>query len=207
ALPGCATPRWSRLRFRRRGRAGPVPRAGRKGQSTARGARTSTGTEPLPRPYNGRMDAPVDELLDVLDDNGNPTGERKPRSAVHRDGDWHRAFHLWVVREGHLVILQRRAEEKDLEPLRLDVTVGGHYRAGEMFVDVLREAEEEIGLVLRPGQVAFLGTVRSERHYPDPDPPRVDREFQEIYATHDDRPLSAYVQEPEEVDTLYEVPL
>lgn len=153
------------------------------------------------------MGAPVDELLDVLDDNGNPTEERKPRSAVHRDGDWHRAFHLWVVREGHLIVLQRRAEVKDLEPLRLDVTVGGHYRAGEMFVDVLREAEEEIGLVLRPGQVAFLGTVRSERHYPELDPPRVDREFQEIYATHDDRPLSAYVQEPEEVDTLYEVPL
>ena len=100
------------------------------------------------------MGVPVDELLDVLDDNGNPTGERKPRSAVHLDGDWHRALHLWVVREGHLVVLQRRAADKDLEPLKLDVTVGGHYRAGELFVDVLREAEEEIGLVLRPGQNA-----------------------------------------------------
>lgn len=147
------------------------------------------------------------EPLDVLDEQGNPTGLVKARSEVHVDGDWHRAFHLWVVREGHLVLLQRRAAGKDLEPLRLDVTVGGHYRAGEMFVDVVREAEEEIGLVLRPGQVAFLGTVRSERHYPDLDPPRIDREFQEVYATHDDRPLSAYVQDPKEVDTLYEVPL
>lgn len=153
------------------------------------------------------MGKPFDELLDVLDEHGNPTGEQKPRSAVHQDGDWHRAFHLWVVREGQLVVLQRRAEGKDLEPLKLDVTVGGHYRAGEMFVDVLREAEEEIGLVLRPGQATYLGTVRSERRYPDLDPPRVDREFQETFATHDDRPLSAYVQEPTEVDTLYEVPL
>lgn len=147
------------------------------------------------------------ELLDVLDEEGNSTGVAKPRARVHLDGDWHRALHLWVVRESDLVVMQRRAKGKDLSPLKIDVTVGGHYRAGEMFVDVLREAEEEIGLEVRPGQLDYLMTVRSERRYPEMHPPRLDREHQDVYALRDDRPLEAYAQAVDEVETLYEVPV
>jgi isopentenyldiphosphate isomerase len=149
----------------------------------------------------------TDEPLDVLDENGLPTGRTKGRQAVHVDGDWHRAIHIWVVREGRMVVLQRRALTKDLEAGKLDVSVGGHYRAGELFVNVLREAEEEIGLALRPGQLTYLGTARSERRYPDAEPPLVDREFQEVYVVRDERPLEAYDLGPDEVDTLYELPV
>ena len=37
------------------------------------------------------------ELFDVVRADGTPTGEVKPRAAVHRDGDWHRAVHVWVA--------------------------------------------------------------------------------------------------------------
>ena len=145
----------------------------------------------------------TDELLDVLDDGGMPTGSSKPRRAVHADGDWHRTFHLWLVREGNLVVVQRRSRSKTIEPRRLDVTVGGHFRAGETLLDVVREAEEEIGLVVRPGQLTYLGTTRAVRSYPD----ALDREFQEVYAYQDERPLTAYTLRCDEVETLYEVPI
>lgn len=153
------------------------------------------------------MSASDHEMLDVLDAAGEPTGERKTRLAVHVDGDWHRAIHIWVARDGDLVLLQRRSLAKDLEAGRLDVSVGGHYRAGELFIEVLREAEEELGLVLRPGQAEYLGTVRSERRYPLADPARVDREFQEVYVVRDTRPLEQYALDPEEVEAVYELPL
>jgi len=149
----------------------------------------------------------TDEPLDVLDEHGLPTGRTKGRWAVHRDGDWHRAIHLWVVREERLVLLQRRAFTKDLEAGQLDVSVGGHYRAGELFVDVLREAEEELGLTLRPAQPVYLGTARSERRYPAAEPPVVDRELQEVYVVRDERPLDAYHLAPDEVEALYELPV
>ena len=38
-----------------------------------------------------------DELFDVLDAAGRPTGRAKRRADVHRDGDWHRALHCWVL--------------------------------------------------------------------------------------------------------------
>ena len=38
-----------------------------------------------------------EEEFDVLDAKGRPTGRAKARSAVHRDGDWHAAVHVWVL--------------------------------------------------------------------------------------------------------------
>src|SRR4051812_30424750 len=37
------------------------------------------------------------ELFDLYDADGAPLGLRKERALVHRDGDWHRSLHLWVV--------------------------------------------------------------------------------------------------------------
>jgi len=157
--------------------------------------------------YHHNVSDPTLEPLDVLDELGNPTGEVKPRGAVHEDGDWHRAIHIWVVREGNMVLLQRRANTKDLEPGKLDVSVGGHVRASELFLDAIREAEEELGLALRPGQLAYLGTAAAVRRYDTGPTPIVDREHQDVYLVLDDRALDDYQLQIDEVDTLYEVPL
>lgn len=145
------------------------------------------------------------ELLDVLDDAGRPTGAAKPRALVHRDGDWHRAFHLWVMHPDGYLLLQRRAPGKDLAGGRVDVSVAGHLRTGETLLDALREAEEEIGLIVRPGEATFLATIRSERRFADGP---VDREFQDVYAvTSRGRALHDYHLRCDEVTVLYEVPL
>ncbi|HKI55907.1 MAG TPA: NUDIX domain-containing protein [Trueperaceae bacterium] len=149
------------------------------------------------------MRADAGELLQLLDEAGVPLAAGKPRARVHADGDWHRAFHLWVVREGQLVLFQRRARGKDLEPGKIDVTVGGHVRVGETLVDVVREAEEEIGLEVRPGELTFLGSARSVRRYDG----ALDREVADVYVVRDERPLDAYALACDEVEVLYEVSL
>ncbi len=124
---------------------------------------------------------PADELFDVLDDAGNVTGVVKRRADVHRDGDWHRAFHLWLfagMDDGSVAVLfQRRSAGKDTWPNRLDVAVGGHYRTGETLSDVVREIEEEIGIESEMSSLVYAGQRRSisknaEWH---------DREVQEVY--------------------------
>ena len=144
-----------------------------------------------------------EELVDVLDETGEKTGAVKPRSEVHRDGDWHRVFHLWVVREDGTLILQRRSRHKDLEPNKVDVTVGGHLEAGESTLDASREAEEELGLEVAPERLAFLGTWQTERRYET----AVDREFQEVFAVVNDWTLEEYSLNCGEVYLLYELPL
>ena len=144
-------------------------------------------------------------MLEVLDEAGLPTGALKARAAIHRDGDWHRAFHLWVMHPDGRVLLQRRAPQKDLAGGKVDVSVAGHLRPGETLLDILREAEEEIGLALRPGDLDFLETIRSVRRYPSGE---VDREFQDVYVTLvADRGLHDYFMDCREVTVLYEAPL
>ena len=145
------------------------------------------------------------EQLEVLDESGEPTGEVKPRGEVHRDGDWHRAFHLWVVHPDGCVLLQRRSRQKDLAGGKVDVSVAGHVRPGETLLDILREAEEEIGLELRPGDLSFLETVRSERRYSEG---AIDRELQDVYVTLvEGRNLHDYWMDCREVSVLYEAPI
>ena len=154
-------------------------------------------SHPAPRPDDPH------EQLELLDDQGEPLGRGKPRGEVHRDGDWHRAFHLWVVRGDRHVLMQRRAKGKEIEAGRVDVSVGGHVRVGEALPDVVREAEEEIGLVVRPGDLSYVGTVRSDHRYPD----AIDREFQDTYVVRDARDLREFRMDCREVSVLYEVPL
>ena len=144
----------------------------------------------------------ADELFDVLDVSGEPTGETKPRPQVHKDGDWHRSFHLWIVKDDY-VLLQRRSKMKDLEPDKVDVSVGGHYRAGETLNEVVREVEEEVGLFVRPEALHHLTTQKAERRYEN----AVDREFQEVYVLKNEQELEHYYLDCAEVSVLYEVHL
>lgn len=147
--------------------------------------------------------APADELLDVLTPAGEPTGLVKRRADVHRDGDWHRVFHLWVVKEDRYVLFQRRAATKDIEPGKIDATVGGHYGAGEDLRAVLREVEEEIGLNVSPADLHPLINVRIEYFYEH----ATDREHTESYVLRRDAPLNDYRLPCNEVTVLYEVPI
>ena len=152
-----------------------------------------------------RVTSDAAELLEVLDEAGEPTGTSKARAEVHRDGDWHRAFHLWVMHPDGHVLLQRRSRTKDLAGGKVDVSVAGHVRPGETVLDMLREAEEEIGLEVAPGRADFLATLRSERRYPDG---AVDREFQDVYVTLvEGHELTDYALDCAEVTVLYEAPL
>ena len=148
-----------------------------------------------------------DELFDVVTYDGKPTGIVKRRADVHRDGDWHRAVHVWVIGiddRGPFLTFQRRSLAKDTNPGKFDATVGGHYGAGEGLDEALREVEEEIGVRVAREDLRFVGTricihesaagVR-------------DRELQDVFLLRDDRPLTAYRPNPAELAALVRCPL
>jgi isopentenyldiphosphate isomerase len=128
-----------------------------------------------------------DEILDVFDEHGRHAGTKR-RADVHRDGDWHLAFHLWVVAPAG-VLLQRRAYDKSSWPGFLDASAAGHLLAGEAMRDGLREADEELGMTYVFDDLAQLGVHRvadTERSG------TVNRELQHVFAVRDDRPLTAW---------------
>jgi 8-oxo-dGTP pyrophosphatase MutT (NUDIX family) len=130
----------------------------------------------------------VDELLDILDGIGRPTGEVAWKSEAHRRGLWHRCFHCWVYcTDGGkpYLLVQRRAAAKDTWPGRLDVTAAGHLHSGEEPLGGgLRELEEELSLEVDPAKLVPLGTRRIEQEIPG----GCDREFHEVFLLFDPTP-------------------
>ncbi|MCO5219661.1 MAG: NUDIX domain-containing protein [Thermomicrobiales bacterium] len=146
------------------------------------------------------------EYFDVVTEEGEPTGISKRRADVHRDGDWHRAVHVWfygVDAEGPFVLLNLRGRNKDTSPLALDPTVGGHLGAGETVEDAFREVFEEIGVYVDPERYEFVFRRRtdSENNVPG----IIDRELQDVYLVRDDRPLAAYAPNFAELEGLVKV--
>ena len=103
------------------------------------------------------------EYVDVLDSSGRRVGRRKPRSEVHRDGDWHGATHVWILNTKGQILIQRRSPTKENWPNLWDVSVAGHISAGEEPVEAaLREAQEELGVMLLPRECRYLFTVAEQ---------------------------------------------
>ncbi|HEX5166400.1 MAG TPA: NUDIX domain-containing protein [Thermomicrobiales bacterium] len=167
----------------------------------------SGDTSRIPNPESRPTTDPQDELFDVLDDEGRPTGVAKRRGDVHRDGDWHGALHIWVCGVGDdgrsFTLFQRRSMTKDTWPGYLDTTIGGHIRSGETLAETVREAEEEIGLAVSLDDLTWIGrrSVGGSRGQ------IIDREVQSIYAVRSDQPLPDYRLHPQEVDALVAVEL
>jgi RimJ/RimL family protein N-acetyltransferase/isopentenyldiphosphate isomerase len=153
-------------------------------------------------PENSSKAQDLTEPFDVVTPSGNPTGISKPRWQVHRDGDWHRAIHLWIFgidEQGTYLDFQRRGLEKDTWPGFLDATVAGHIRAGENSEDALREADEEVGITVELSEVIRAGLRYSIN---EEIPGRIDRELQELFLLRRDRPLSDYLPSADEVDAV-----
>jgi len=138
------------------------------------------------------------EMVDILTADGMPTGIVKPKRDVHRDGDWHLAAHVWIATPDQRVLLQRRSATKENWPDFWDISVAGHVSAGERALDAgIREAFEELGLVLAPHELRHLGTLRWQAVLNDG--AYLENELHEVYLVRREVDLDALVLDPEEV--------
>ena len=103
------------------------------------------------------------EYLDIVDEQGQPTGEIVSRTLAHTEGIRHRTAHIWVIRredEHFQVLMQKRAMNKDSFPGKYDTSSAGHIRAGdEPLASGLRELAEELGIHAKPEDLEFAGCI------------------------------------------------
>ena len=92
----------------------------------------------------------MEEIFDIIDTQGNPTGETVTREKAHAEGIPHRTAHIWIIREKYgrtEVLLQKRSMNKDSFPGKFDTSSAGHIQAGD-----------ELGIQATPEQLVFAGT-------------------------------------------------
>lgn len=104
------------------------------------------------------------EILDIVDENGCPTGETVTRERAHREGIRHRTAHVWIFRERDKkvqILLQKRSEDKDSYPGCYDISSAGHIPAGEDYIpSALRELKEELGVTVEAEELGYCGQRR-----------------------------------------------
>ena len=114
------------------------------------------------------------EILDIVDRNGEPTGEQIDRETAHKNGIRHRTSHLWVARikKKHSetatlsdvqLLLQKRSDNKDSHPGKLDISSAGHIPAGTGYeTSAVRELKEELGIDAKEEELHYCGKRRKE---------------------------------------------
>lgn len=145
-----------------------------------------------------------EEYFDILDENGNKTNKIKKRTEVHRDGDWHKAVHIWIINEQGDILLQRRSPNKDSDPNKLDISCAGHLTTGDdSMTGALRELKEELDLEIEPHELNYITTLkRSPEHEDD----FVDHEFDDVYLLRTNKKIEDLTYQREEISEIFFVP-
>lgn len=142
------------------------------------------------------------EYFDILDENGNKTGEVKPRKEVHTKGYWHKSVYACIINSKGEILMQRRSPNKSIFPNRLDISVGGHPSSGENEIDaIVREVLEEIGVKVDVSKLEYLFTFvnkHKEKEF-------IDNQFLDVYLLEMDLDINKLVLQAEEVSEIKNV--
>jgi len=144
------------------------------------------------------------EYFDILDENGNKTGKTKLRCEVHKDGDWHKAIHIWIINNKGDILLQRRCATKDSNPNMLDISCAGHLTAGDNSLSgAIRELKEELNLDIQQEDLQFIKTLKRSSKYTET---FINNEFDDLYILRTNKSIDDMKFQEEEISELFFVP-
>ena len=151
------------------------------------------------------------ELLDLVDEDGNPTGECAERELIHATGLRHRTAHLWLMRkrDGQAeILLQKRSADKDSYPGCYDISSAGHIPAGMDFIpSALRELREELGLTATADELTLCGQRRFFHHQIFHGKPFEDHQVSNVYVMLRDVDPALLTLQTSEVQSVVWMPL
>lgn len=136
--------------------------------------------------------------VDIFDDNYNYIGV-EDKQVVHQNGIWHRVFTCQIFNSrDKCVYFQKKAPNRYSfsRPDYIDISVGGHYKAGENIEDGIREIYEETGLTnirfqdLIPIGIRQTASTIAENY--------IANEFQHVYLLDYKGAFSSLLKENEE---------
>jgi len=113
------------------------------------------------------MKSTPDEIFPIVNEQGETVGRATRRECHSGTLLLHPVVHLHVFNAQGELYLQRRADDKDIQPGKWDTSVGGHINCDETPEQALRrEAREELGIddfdAIMLGQYIFKSEIERE---------------------------------------------
>lgn len=103
----------------------------------------------------------MEELIDVLDENGNKTGEILTREQIHKKGLWHRIVVIAIIDGQGNILMQQRSKNKAKNPGKWDVAAAGHVSSGQTSIEAaIRETLEEVGIKVNDKELEYIFTYK-----------------------------------------------
>jgi len=145
------------------------------------------------------------EELDIVDRDGNKTGDVRSATDVHMTGLLHKTVHVWIVNSKNEILLQLRSLKKAAYPGFWDVSAAGHVHTGERNIEAaMREVNEELGLNIKEAEFLFLGTVQTNELLNDGT--YMNNEVNDVYVVHSDVKIEDISFKDHEVESVLFVP-
>ena len=154
----------------------------------------------------GKEEIILEEIFDIVNESGQPTGYTVTRSLAHQKGIRHRTSHVWLVRtkdDRLQILLQKRSESKDSHPGCYDISSAGHIPAGKDFEEsALRELYEELGVQAQPKDLVVCGQRSFEFKKTFHDEIFHDNQVSRVFLAFCDADEDAYILQESEVSEV-----
>jgi isopentenyl-diphosphate Delta-isomerase len=145
----------------------------------------------------------MSEQYDILDETGSYTGVKASKIKAHKDRLIHRTVHVWILNKHHEILMQKRSLTEESKPGIIDIAVAGHINAGESSIHaVIREVNEELGIILEESEIKFLFTIDINTKKLNMNLELSPIHIDDVYIVRKDFALSDFKLNPEEVDSV-----
>ena len=103
------------------------------------------------------------ELWQVLDREGNPTGEimKKYDQKVFERGFYHLGADVWIINSKNKILIQKRSPLKKLEPNVWAMTGGSVILGENSLKTIVREAKEELNIDIDESNLKLITKFRT----------------------------------------------
>ena len=142
----------------------------------------------------------MDELIDIVNSKGVPTGDSCMKSTAHQKGILHASVHIWFYTSQQEILIQKRSRQKNIYPNLWDVSVAGHIASGETAIlSATREIKEEIGLNISKIDLQYQNIWEEKHHHQNG---LIDHEIHHVFLAKLTTKLTSLIPQEEEVSDL-----
>ena len=139
------------------------------------------------------------ELIDILDALGQSTGQVCTREEVHKRGLWHKEVAVWIANDNNELLFQKRSQNKVTNPGKWALCAGHVCVVESSVMTAIKEAYEELGLMMHEKDLTFFTTTRvSEKGIDGIE----NNFFGDMFFYRTNKDISEFVIQKEEVDKI-----
>ncbi len=101
------------------------------------------------------------EIWELLDENGNETGETMQVGEPILEGRYHKGADVWIVNAKNEILIQKRSPSKRLSPNVWAMTGGSVIKGETSLQTIEREVLEELGIKLNGQDLQLIATYQT----------------------------------------------